>query len=278
MKTYIHLLFISLFTSNLLIAQDLNILLHKSGDKTVYLTQIQKHENHTYTEDGRADISFNYKTKVLTESTDRFFMSIGSSYVRLIPDTNGLYKIETTTGGRTHYYKDKQNASDDIVAMWLPGIRETSPKSNTYFIGYSNDTTLTPVRILKILEGLIPVKNIYENTLLDEEPALTYDGKKLDLQEYIKRELIKNSGEHIIKEVSGFVTFKFVVDENGSISDVDIDKLEIKNKELVPPICAGINSAITKYYYLNDQRHRWIAGKLNGIPVASLQYITIYFK
>jgi len=256
---------------------DLNILLHKSDDRTVYLVQIQKHENHTYTEDGRADISFNYKTKILTENADKYFMSVGSNYVRFIPDTNGLYKIETTSGGRTHYYKDKQNENNDI-AIWLPGIRETSPRPETYFIGYSNDTTLTPVRVLKILEELTPVKKIYESTLLDEEPALTYDGQKLDLQEYIKGELIKNPGENIIKEVSGSVTFRFIVNEYGSISNVDIDKLNIENKELIPSVCAGINSAITKYYYLNDQHHRWKAGKLNGIPVSSLQYITIVFK
>lgn len=87
----------------------------------------------------------------------------------------------------------------------------------------------------------------------------------------------RNPGEAVIKEVSGSVSFKYVVDENGWISNVAVEKLNIKEREYVPQLCAGINYAITKYYYLNDQRHRWKPGKLKGVPVASRQYVTINF-
>jgi len=257
--------------------QNLDILLHSSNERTVYLTEISKNENHTYTEDGRADISFSYKTKIITESSDKYFMSIGSTSVRFIPDKAGLYKIEETNVGRTHYQKGK-SPNDEDVFMWQPGIRETSPLPITYFVGYSNDNTLVPVKILRILEERTVVKKIYDTDELDEEPSLTFDGEKLNLEKYIKEELKKNQGEFALKNVSGFITFKYVVDENGWISDVSLDKFKINKKEAVPLTCSGINSAITKYYYLNDQHHRWKAGKISGIPVAARQYVTIRFN
>lgn len=271
-----------LLAANSLMAQhlrNLNILLHKSDDRTVYLTEIQSNENHTYDQDGRSDIAFSYKTKVLTENSDKYFMSIGGAGVRFIPDTAGLYKIQVESGGgSTHYYSEKKTKDEYTNSEWLPGMREASPMPYTYFAGYSNDTTLAEVKILKILKEQTPSRIIYDSKELDEVAAFTLDGEKLDVAEYIKGELKRNPGEAIVNNVSGSVTFKYVVDENGWISQVGVDKLNINEKKYVPHICAGINYAITKYYYLNDQRHRWIPGKRKGEPVASRQYVTIDFR
>ena len=279
---YILSVIILLFTAALLMGQglkNLDILLLSAEKKTTHLTSISKSENHSFfAEDGRSDILLTYEVKTEEEGSDSFYMSVARYHAHFIPITNGLYKISQQYGGATHYVREKPKNKDEFT-MWREGIRETSPSGELYEVGYSNDTLLLPVKVLACYNELRPQKTIYESNQLDEQPALTLDGVRLNLEEHVIEWLKKKPWTNsAVKEASGFVRFEYVVDKNGWISDVAVDGLNLNKKEHISTICSGINQAITEYYYLNDNHHRWIPGRLNGNAVAARQYLTIQFK
>jgi len=279
MKTVLALI-IMLFVCDCVAGQylhNLNILMEKSDEKQVYLTQINKSEKHFFfTEDGREDILFDYDVRIETEGENDFYISMDKYHVKFIPDTNGLYKIEQMYGGGTSYSQPK-NKKKGTLLEWNDNAHG-SWFADWIFLGYSNDTTLLPVRILRFYNEQIPEIKVYESDQVDEQPALTLDGLDLNLEEYISDWLKRKWTKEAIKEVSGFVRFTYIVNENGWLSNVVVDHLEIDKKEHISIICSGINYAITEYYYIRDPHYRWRPGKLNGVPVAVREYVTILFN
>lgn len=284
----IEITIIFLIMVNLTMAQrisNLNILLNKNDIGNFYLIDVEKTEFHFfYTQDGRSDIQISYGVR--KESADGKYMSTCRVNAHFIPQDDGRYIIEETNLGCTHYQRpnvenaEANEGGEDIVIMdiWVPGIRETSPQPQTYVVGYSTDTACAAVIALKYFEERRIPKAIYKSSELDDEPAFMLDEVKLKLDDYVMEKLRKRINSDVLDSLSGSVYFSYVIEENGWISDVKVDSVMLNKPEHISEVCVGINHTLIEYHYTNDHRHKWVAGRLNGVAVAAKQQLMIEFK
>ena len=82
---------ISAMTQNF---RDINLILEKSDQRTIYLTSVEKFEHHNFfTETGESDIQMWYKISRESESEKYKYASEKTMSIQLIPDSIGRYKI-----------------------------------------------------------------------------------------------------------------------------------------------------------------------------------------
>ena len=257
----------------------------KSGGSTYYLMYVEKIEDHYFfTATGMSDINIRYGLQ--EESDDQLFLA-GSGYeAQFIPDSAGRYKIMELIFVINAAYKE--TVEDEWKDMHVsPGKK--------YFVGFSDNQSLWAVQALNYLNEHTIDPVIYDIAQVDRQPVFMNGDETANFEEYISTELGKDgifkedeSGtlcivkiDSLLKTLSGFVRFAFVVRENGEISHLAVDEINLNNPDAVSDVCVGINNQILNTStrgYSNAKNYRWIPGEKNGVPVAVRQYVTIHFK
>jgi len=274
---------LTIFINNTTMAQqlfNLNIPVWKSDEATAYLTSVERFDFHNfYTKEGKSDFIIHFKLRI--ENHNGRHMTISPYSAQFIPDSLNLYKIMETNLGNTHLYKEpvEQESIDGIPvdASWEEGIREFPPSSDTYFCGYSNDTTLVAVKALNYLNEHTTEPLIYNANQVDEQTVFMNGDQQESMEDFIWGRINKHTSNNL-DGLSGFIRFGFVVNEFGLAGRTLVEQIELNNVDLAPELCALINYALIYYTHTNDQKHRWKPAKINGLPVNVWQSITIYFN
>lgn len=258
---------------------DLDIPMTEDSIRTVRLTSVTMLPSHSFfDEKGRADIHFSYETYLDMKGE---YTSKSRTDVRLLPtDINGVYKVEEISFPGTRYGPD--GASD-------AGYPESPQWS---FTGYSDNTTLIPVRVYNYYLQHAPVYELYEPEQLDEKPYFTFDGSKQDFKEYISGRLKGYS--QFTDNLRGTVTFSFEIDSCGRALNFQVDEinLEPKNDSIringdtdidfarqIDILFRSLNYMVVEYgFYIRHPNRYWSPGKINDEAVASKQHLTFKFK
>jgi len=261
------------------------LLLSNKNGVLHYLTFAEKMEDHYFfSKTGEADIIIRYG--LYEESDDQLFRSGIGFEAQFIPDSAGRYKImQLSTGGNVSY---RETVEDDWEDMHF------SP-SKKFFAGFSDNQSLEAVQALNYLNEHTIEPVIYDNTQVDRQPVFKRGETVVNFEKYISTELGKGgifkedksgtlcivSIDSLLKTLSGFVRFAFVVRENGEISHLAVDEIKLNNLDAVSDVCAGINNQIlysNTQDYNNTEKYRWKPGEKNGVPVAVRQFVTVYLK
>ena len=261
------------------------LLLSNKNGVMHYLTYVEKMEDHYFfSKTGESDIIICYVLKTVSEN--QLHYSSSSQNAQFIPDSAGRYKIIEISGGESYYYRESVNDSWKDEGHGDPSFRP-------YFVGFSDNQSLEAVQAINYLNEHIVEPVIYNSLQVDHQPVFNRGDTVINFEEYIKNELweVGTLKEHeasegffrkyvkidsLLNSLSGFVRFAFVVRENGEISHIAVDEINLNNPDAVPDICIGISFHILRTYrYIRN--HRWIPGEKNGVPVAVRQFVTVYF-
>ena len=263
------------------------VLLGKSNGSTYYLIFVKKNEFHYFfTKTGKSDININYGLRI--ESDNQRYFSMSGYGAQFIPDSVGRYKIMEVSGGNTFYYRET------VENTWKEG--HSHPSGIAHFVGFSDDQSLWAVQALNYLNEHTVEPVIYDSAQIDRQPAFMNGDTVVNFEKYITNALwevgtLKKTElatidliEKIdsINSLSGFVRFTFVVRENGEISHIALDEINLSNPNAILDVCVGMNYHIctlpTVSPYSNVKKYTWIPGEINGIPVAVRQFVTVHFK
>lgn len=258
--------------------RNLNILMIEDSISTVRLTKVTMLPSHTYfDENGRSDIFFTYEVE--GEIKGEYFFS-GRTNVRFLPtDTNEIYKVEEMV-----ISEGRQLGMNDVQS-------DVSLPPEWSFKGYSNDTTLFPVRVYHYYRQNAPVYKVYEADELDERPYFNFNDSKLYIKEYKEYiyEQMKKEWK-FTENMCGTVTFSFEIHSYGWVFDFQVENLDLKPKnepfrfsggmeinfaKQIDMFFCSLSYKIVEYgFYKNDPKRYWTPGKINGEAVTSKQYIT----
>jgi hypothetical protein len=245
------------------------LLLQKSNNRTIYLNGVEKLEFHDFfTEEGVSDIQLRYG---IWEESKRDATSY-SIVAQFIPDSPGRYKIVERLIDISPYEARKI----PFIKVWK--WREApSFDGAPEFVGFSDNQSLRAVKAWNFWQEHYIAPVIYDSSQVDEQPQLDNLLTEENYEEIIKSEMTKiEQWRPLTDSVSGFIRFTFVVEANLTISHFAVDSINLDKREFVPEICVAVNWLIR---YLNyPSRCEWTnPGKINGVPVAVRQYVTIHF-
>lgn len=128
-----------------------------------------------------------------------------------------------------------------------------------------NTTQINPADVGEIRKGVVPVpgdNQVYNGAILQVKPV--YPGGVITLQNKIAAEVIKNAD--LPKNFSGKIYLSFVVEKNGSLTDI---------KTLHDP---GYKAGLFAERTIRGDKTRWSPGILNGIPVRSQYLVPVEIK
>ena len=229
----------------------LNVFLDKDSVQTVYLTDIYKGEGVEFSPlNGEANLIISY---VLRRKLALSQSGISVSAVFILEE-DGRYRImESSYVGSAAYRKSEAD-------MWEV-LQITPPQpEEPHFIGYSDDSTLYSVQVLKYVceHSINPV--VYDENQVDQRASFINCNNKFitsDTEKEIEK-WIHNPPEYYLDKLSlngikGEIKLSFFIQESGKAAHIKVEQTSINKPEALPNIYREISYVLKSIHWLPAQ-------------------------
>ena len=259
-------------------------LIFENDKVAVYLLSAEKSEIHLFfTEDGKSDIRINYELRV--EKSNGIHFSRNRMSAQFIPDSLGRYKIMETSLGVTRYERPQLTEEDKelgiVVLLPRESRRDVRPTSRTSFVGYSDDTTLTAVKMLNYINERTPKLTFHKEKKVSKPAAflscrgyycsgnymLTGDTEK-EIGEFIKERFLRDY-QILPNDLKGTINISYCINQYGLFTNFKVEKVKINQKQHVSAICTMANQLLNQI--------RWTPAVLDDENVAVQRSFRIKF-
>ena len=263
MKSDVHL---PLMTHNL---YELDAFLFEEDGKEVYLDWIGITNNQTLSllsGETNPIVYFNFREESeLAHSTGHF-------YGEFILEEDGRYRIMGYSHLDTRLKKEEKKEFPPHLLHPPTGdpIKVFEPY---YLIGYSDDTTLLAMRVLKYWNEHYTEPAIYSESNVDRQPKFLYSRLiTSDTEKEFRKWLINPpesyyADEQSLKGVRGKIYLSYLIGEDGGPRHIKIEHAKINKPEMLIYIYRGIADAILSI--------TWQPASLNGENVIVKRNLTI---